>query len=241
MRIQKKKNSSNSSGEISASIVLDIMSNETRRRILSVLSEEPMYFNQLARKIDVGQQAILRHVNILERAGILESYVGKSSLGAPNRKYFKVSTTFNLNVSLSKDSFSVANREITETRFKPTLRLYKYLDRSVPEHGTKQLIYLKDGLEFIETQISELEKRINDLLALKQKLLTSLHSVCFDTKFDPLESDLMYKIVKRSPENLADLAEMVDVSDDELDLAISGLYNKLDDSSAKRLLKRYQS
>ncbi|HZT34685.1 MAG TPA: ArsR family transcriptional regulator, partial [Nitrososphaera sp.] len=38
-------------------IILDILGNDTRRKILSILSQEPMYFNQLAREIDIGQQA----------------------------------------------------------------------------------------------------------------------------------------------------------------------------------------
>ena len=240
MRPRKAKSSGDSPAKIDVDVVLEIMSNETRRRLLSILSEEPMYFNQLARKVDIGQQAILRHVNILEKAGIIESYEERSSLGAPNRKYYKVRTAFNLNVSLSRDSFSVANREITETRFKPTLRLYKYLESPVSHRSTKQLTFLRDSLLDIESQISELEERITDLMALKQKLLNYLHLVCFDSKFEPLESDLIYKIIKRSPNKLADLAEMVDLTVDELELAISSLYDKLGSNTASKILTRYR-
>jgi ArsR family transcriptional regulator len=240
MKTQKSRSAYGSFGKLSPAIILDIMSNETRRKILSILSEEPMYFNQLARKVDVGQQAILRHMAALEKTGIIESYEEKSSLGAPNRKYYKVRTTFNLNVSLSEDSFSMVNREIIEARLKPTLKLYKYLD-SFPRHrNTKQLSYLRDNLLDIESQIDELEERINDLRALKQKLLTYLHVVCFDTKLGLLESDLIYKIVKSSPETVDDLSEMVEVTVEELSLAISNLYDKLDNNSAKRFLTKYR-
>ena len=50
--------------------ILDIIGNNTRRKILSTLSREPMYFNQLAKEIGIGQQAILRHVNALEDIGL---------------------------------------------------------------------------------------------------------------------------------------------------------------------------
>jgi predicted transcriptional regulator len=46
-----------------------------------------MYFNQLARRIEIGQQAILRHVEALEQSGLIETYSEKSTLSAPNRKY----------------------------------------------------------------------------------------------------------------------------------------------------------
>jgi ArsR family transcriptional regulator len=80
----------NTSTLADTNVLLDVLGNETRRRILDLISHEPMYFNQLAREIGTGQQAILRHVKILEDSGLIESYAKKSDLGAPNRKYYKV-------------------------------------------------------------------------------------------------------------------------------------------------------
>lgn len=42
--------------------ILDIMDNETRRKILAALSQQPMYSNRLAREVDVGQQALFRRL-----------------------------------------------------------------------------------------------------------------------------------------------------------------------------------
>ena len=55
-------------------IILDIIGNNTRRKILATLAREPMYFNQLAKEISIGQQAILRHMKTLEDIGLIESY-----------------------------------------------------------------------------------------------------------------------------------------------------------------------
>jgi len=46
-----------------------------------------MYFNQLSKELGIGQQAVLRHMQVLENSGLIESYAEKSELGAPNRKY----------------------------------------------------------------------------------------------------------------------------------------------------------
>jgi ArsR family transcriptional regulator len=46
--------------------ILDSLGNITRRKILKIISKEPMYFNQLAKEIGIGQKAILRHVKVLE-------------------------------------------------------------------------------------------------------------------------------------------------------------------------------
>ena len=91
--------------------ILDIMGNDTRRRILAALADEPMYFNHLAKEIDIGQQAMLRHVEALEKIGLIETYAEKSEFGAPNRKYYKLSSAFTLTITLSEDYFSITNTE----------------------------------------------------------------------------------------------------------------------------------
>jgi ArsR family transcriptional regulator len=55
-------------------LILDILGNETRRKILFELSDEPMYFNQLAKATGIGQQSILRHMQALEEDGFIKTY-----------------------------------------------------------------------------------------------------------------------------------------------------------------------
>ena len=83
-------------------IILDIIGNNTRRKILATLAREPMYFNQLAKEISIGQQAILRHMKTLEDIGLIESYAEKSNLGAPDRKYYRPNSSFSLTICLSE-------------------------------------------------------------------------------------------------------------------------------------------
>jgi len=67
-----------------------------------------MYFNQIAKELGIGQQSILRHMQALEKGGVIKTYEEKSDLGAPNRKYYCLSSVFSLNISMSQDSFSIA-------------------------------------------------------------------------------------------------------------------------------------
>ncbi|NOJ26627.1 MAG: transcriptional regulator, partial [Nitrososphaera sp.] len=86
--------------EVDSDTLLDILGNDTRRKILTALSDEPMYFNQLAKELGVGQQAVLRHLQTLEESGLIETYAEKSDLGAPDRKYYRLNDSFILTVSL---------------------------------------------------------------------------------------------------------------------------------------------
>ncbi len=183
-------------------VLLDVLGNETRRKILSLISHEPMYFNQLAREMDTGQQAILRHVKILEDSGMIESYVQRSNLGAPDRKYYKLNSSFNINISVSHDNFTIRNQDITESRCKETGSLYKKFDElnsiafyqveNLKEPASQNakyirsrqksmvslgqfLLLLQQNLDGVEEQILHLETRLNDLRALKQSIIKKIH------------------------------------------------------------------
>src|ERR687892_2830884 len=212
----------NTSTLADTNVLLDVLGNETRRRILDIISHEPMYFNQLAREIGTGQQAILRHVKILEESGLIESYAKKSELGAPNRKYYKVNSSFNLNISVSNDNFTVRNEDIEELRYKEADILYrkfdelesivlnrddnlnktidkstkiKYIGRKSTLSLGQILSKLQKNLEDTEEQILHLESRINDLRALKQAIIKKIHDIEKEN-FDDLERRLICSIME---------------------------------------------
>lgn len=221
-------------------IILEILSNQTRREMLSILAEQPMYFNQLASKLHIGQQAILRHVTILEKNGIVKSYGEKSTFGAPNRKYYKVCKSFNLNISLSNDSFSLTNREEYDGTHKTTdiSRLYKDVE-SLPI-DTNSLTKLREALLNVEALIREMEEKVDDLRALKQKILYGLHSIFPRERFDPIERDLIYKIIKNSPDDLEGLSESLGMSMKDTRDVVNHLYTKLSFTEAKSFLRKYR-
>jgi predicted transcriptional regulator len=239
LRIPKRPDN-DSVNDTGINIILEILSNQTRRKILSILAEQPMYFNQLANKVHVGQQAILRHMAILEKHGIVKSYGEKSTFGAPNRKYYKVCKSFNLNIALSNDSFSITNREEYDGIHKTNSisKLYKDVE-ALPIHADS-LLDFRQALINVEDQIQELEEKVNDLRALKQKTLYNLHSIFPKDKFDPLERDIIYKIIKSSPDSLESLSELLAMSTKDTNVAVNHLYTKLSSNEAKRFLRKYR-
>lgn len=214
-------------------IILDILGNDTRRKILATLSQEPMYFNQLAKEIDIGQQAVLRHLQALEESGLIETYAEKSELGAPDRKYYRLNNSFILTISLSEDDFTITNREIVESRRKESKKYYKEFDL-IPEEGTEALSSLQESLPGIEAEISTLESRLNDLRALRQLILSRLHKIGMDS-FEMEERKILYKIVTESPSSIAELSDMMGEKEARLKSAIRGMRNKMEGDSAEIL------
>ena len=101
--------------------LLKIVGNETRRQILSLLSKEPHYILQLSRKLTITQPAIIKHLSILEKAGLIENFERKSNRGAA-RKYYKICDNINLEIVIGPKAFKV-------TRRTPTKKCPKYFSK----------------------------------------------------------------------------------------------------------------
>lgn len=82
--------------------ILDILGNENRRRILQLLSFRPFYFNEMAKRLDLGPKAVIDHLGMLERAGLVECYRDDQ-----RRKYFRIRENVVLEVAFSPHSYGV--------------------------------------------------------------------------------------------------------------------------------------
>jgi ArsR family transcriptional regulator len=85
---------------------LDILGNETRRDILQMLTERHCYVSQISEELNIGQKAIIAHLEIMERAGLLEPHFEKVEKGRP-RKYFHVTKNLIMEVNLFSSLFDV--------------------------------------------------------------------------------------------------------------------------------------
>ncbi|MDD3708985.1 MAG: helix-turn-helix domain-containing protein [Methanothrix sp.] len=82
--------------------ILDILGNENRRRILQLLSFRPFYFNEMAKRLDLGPKAVIDHLEMLERAGLIECYRDDR-----RRKYFRIAENIVLEVAFSPHSYGI--------------------------------------------------------------------------------------------------------------------------------------
>ena len=208
-------------------IILDIIGNNTRRKILATLAREPMYFNQLAKEISIGQQAILRHMKTLEDIGLIESYAEKSNLGAPDRKYYRLSSSFSLTICLSDDAFSIENHKIEQYRYKESDKFYEEYDLLAQEDDGETLNQLQSNLTKIEMEISNLDSRLNDLRALKQLIVSRLHKIAKDNFEEEFERKILHTIAGESPKSIAELANRLNEKQSNVTKTLHRMNKKL--------------
>ena len=86
--------------------LLSVIENPTRRRILEALVREPHYSLQLSKELGMSQQAIMKHMKVLEECDLVRSYPGESDQGGPARKLYVPTTKFTITVDFGPGLFS---------------------------------------------------------------------------------------------------------------------------------------
>ncbi len=117
--------------------ILQIVGNETRRNILRLLSEEPRYISEVSKKLEVTQPAILKHLSILEKAGLIESFWKDSHMGAA-RKYYRICDSVGVEIDIHPKSFKI-NKQPQRT----TCTKYSEVEQKI-KHLTQETNAAKD-------------------------------------------------------------------------------------------------
>jgi predicted transcriptional regulator len=137
--------------------ILQIVGNETRRKILTLLAKEPRYISEIAKILEVTQPAILKHLSILEKAGLIESFWKDSPVGAA-RKYYRICESVGVEIAINPKSF-----EVNKQPQKTSCPKYSEIERTIKQQ-TEEINKAKD-LTTKAAKARELMKTADSLLA----------------------------------------------------------------------------
>ncbi|MFP4546171.1 MAG: ArsR/SmtB family transcription factor [Methanomassiliicoccales archaeon] len=148
--------------------LLSIVENPTRRRILQELVREPHYPLQLSRELRISQQAVMKHLKVLEENNLVKCYAEDSDLGGPRRKLYVPTTQFSLVIDVGPGMFNAQLVNLNP----------RALEESDSEdHGelsadlTNRLEELRGMVREVDQELASLQKRRGQLLSLKERAL----------------------------------------------------------------------
>ena len=90
---------------LSLDTVLEVLENPNRRRILAKLVQESHYPLQLANELHLTQQAVMKHLKVMEQKGLVDFKEEPSSRGGPPRKSYYATQQFSVRIDLFDNSF----------------------------------------------------------------------------------------------------------------------------------------
>jgi len=76
----------------------------TRRRILRLLAQTPRYPYELSKLLELNRRVVLKHLDALQDAALVEREAGDSDLG-PDRIYYRLKASFGLSTTISPNAF----------------------------------------------------------------------------------------------------------------------------------------
>jgi len=164
--------------------LLDILGNENRRRILQLLSRRPHYVSEISERLDVGPKAVIEHLDLLSRAGIVEFYTDDR-----RRKYCHIGNNVRLEVFISTHSYEVEGEPVAiDTKERRRLR---------QEYGSiHSLSNFNDELQ----RLTSLRQEIILAQRSTQTMISELMDMCAETieriASDYLESEILLSLMR---------------------------------------------
>jgi ArsR family transcriptional regulator len=187
--------------------LLDVLGNENRRRILQLLSFRPFYFNEMAKRLDVGPKAVIDHLEMLERAGLIECYHDQS-----RRKYFRIAQKTVVEIAVSPHSYGV--------------RAYRSERAPAAEvREPKDLKLLQRELGQLEEQRRDLRKQLEEIEARDMEIKRHAAMGIQSYAQDQLEAEVLVALLSGGS-SAPSLAEKLEIPTILVEETLRGLESR---------------
>jgi ArsR family transcriptional regulator len=138
--------------------ILDILGNANRRNILKLLSLRPFYVTEISERLHVAPKAIISHLNMLERAGMIAFFVDER-----RRKYFHIAENFRLEVMVTPFTYGAEAIEVDTTE--PESVEHTSIDRiTIKTRSLTDLAETLVQLRRANRELSYTQKRVQDMM-----------------------------------------------------------------------------
>ena len=195
-------------------VLLSMVENPTRRKILESLVKEPHYPLQLSKELGISQQAVMKNLNMLEKNGMVVSCQVSSSMG-PMRTVYEPNSEFTLVIDMRNGMFSARMIEPSEDE-----------KEGFDDVKMESLKKTRQTISEIDQKIEELNKERSKLIREREQVMGSALSSLNGTGCGYAHRNLMYEILNEPDRSMEQLSEDLDVHPE----VVKGLINDIENS-----------
>ena len=181
---------------------LGILQNKARRAIIERLVREPHYPLQLAKQIGISQQAVMKHLGMLEKVGFVVKMKAASNKGGPPKNIYSIQQAISIRIDLGPDLFQCTQRVLpTGGPLKLSNKLSGDIVKVAEVVSGRKMIGVGEGAHHLSTisdAIERLDRERDALIALHQQIKQRVSSTV-DNDFDSYEQRLMVHNILESP------------------------------------------
>ncbi|NLX46788.1 MAG: helix-turn-helix domain-containing protein [Euryarchaeota archaeon] len=194
-------------------VLLSVIENPTRRRILEALVREPHYPLQLSRELGLSQQGIMKHLRMLEDLDLVRSFMEDSDQGGPSRRRYFPTTGFTMVVDIGPGLFN------TEVATRP----FEEQGTERPQADGKRLLDLRRELGGIDRELRLIKERRAELIADKERVLEEAGRAVESTFQDYHSRKVVYEYILHPHLDAKELARGLGLRDDVVDRIVRSL------------------
>jgi predicted transcriptional regulator len=186
--------------------VLRVLASPTRRRILERLAAETHYPLQLSKELGVSQQAIMKHMKVLEDALIVRGVEEASDQGGPPRTAFKLTYGVSLSIDLGPAIFQT-RMEVFDAGEKAEPRKAAPAPAGPREALAIRLSELSREASDLSREIEHLDRRRAELVSRKHRILNEAHGLIARMSDQYLARRILYFVTEAEEFSLSALSE----------------------------------
>ena len=171
--------------------LLQVVENPIRRRIIKRLSQEPAYALQLSKELGLGQSLIAKHMEVMEKAGLVTSVVRDTRGGPKRKKWYSLSRAFSIRMDLGPNLFIESGRTFEvghgTKRSDDVVRLRKrVVEATQSADDAGKLSVLSEVLSGVDERMEEIEDERTGLLEVRNLAMCEAARVA--SKFGELDT-----------------------------------------------------
>ena len=170
--------------------LLDILGNENRRNILTLLSYRPCYMTEISEELKVSPKAIIDHLKMLEEAGLIESFYDEQ-----RRRYYEIANNVRIEVSISPLSFSIDVSKV-ETGSEGQ-RLLRDMYPALTDNTVETLRQMQEELERLYSSSEEMSKAQRSMQGMISEVTGMCIQLINEAAADQIEAEILYILVRR--------------------------------------------
>lgn len=167
--------------------ILDVLGNDSRRKILALLSQRPCYVSEIAYCLKMAPKVVLEHLYKLEKAGIVKSFEdGK-------RRYYYIDKSLRLEVTLTPYNFSAKLVESGNIDERDLIDVIKEITNIKYPENLRCVSDIISRMRKVQDVLSKLQYQINSRFS---EILENLLMTVERFTRDDVEKIVLYGLVK---------------------------------------------
>jgi len=193
--------------------LLSIIENPTRRRILQELVREPHYPLQLSRELRVSQQAIMKHLKVLESHDLVRCYLEESDLGGPSRKIYVPTMKFTLIVDVGPGLFNAQLVDMDKLKSGGGATL-KQDEEEDSKKLAERIMELRNVIAGVNQELLDLQERRAELIKFKEHTLLQAKQLVEESLEEYQIRRVLYEYIHNPDLNIRQLARALSLRDE---------------------------